>query len=111
MMRWLTFVAVLPVAVLGAQGRTVRGFVSRADSHDPLPFTVVSIAGTNIERFADDSGRFRIDDAPGGTIKVLVRHIGFVPREIEVVGDAPVHAELEHIAVALKPMAVTADRP
>jgi hypothetical protein len=110
MMRWLTFVVLLPTAGLGAQGRTVRGFVSRADSHDPLPYSVVSIVGTSIERFSDDSGHFRIDDAPGGPVKLLVRHIGFVPRQIDVASDAPVRVELDRVAVALSAMRVTADR-
>src|SRR4051812_125752 len=110
MMRWLTFVVLLPVAGLGAQGRTVRGFVSRADSHDPLPYSVVSVAGTSIERFSDDSGRFRIDDVPAGSVKLLVRHVGYLPREVEAAADAPVRVELDRIAVALDAMRVTADR-
>jgi hypothetical protein len=114
MMRWLTSVVLLPIAALGAQQRTVRGIVSRADSNDPLPYSVVSIVGTGVERFSDGSGRFQIDGVPSGPVKLLVRHIGYLPRQIELVGDTTastlVHVALDRIAVALDAMRVTADR-
>ena len=93
----------------GAQGRTVHGVVIRGDSHEPLPYSIVAVIGTSIERFSDDSGRFVLTGLPSGTVTVRVRHIGYAPAEVPVVGDT-LRVELQRIAVSLAGIRIDADR-
>jgi hypothetical protein len=79
-------IAVLCAVVSGAplasaQSGTIAGQVVDKLTGLALPYSSISIVGRPGERFAADSGRFRLTDVPAGSARLRVRHVGYTPLE------------------------------
>jgi len=118
---WTVLAAVLAVlpgsARAGAQqpGATTIVFGSvRNVSGVPIPGADVWLEGTTARVVSNDSGEFRIDNAPNGRQKVMVRHVGFRPGERKVSlspGDTKqVKFSLEGLLEELDAVIVTAQK-
>jgi hypothetical protein len=100
--------------IAGAQSGSLRVIVSGAESRLPLAYS----AGTAADgpgRLTDDSGRVELRDLPSGPLRILVRHVGYLPAErtVMVVGRTitTVDVVLERAAITLDAVRVDADRP
>jgi hypothetical protein len=89
----------------------VRGEV-RASTGERVPYAIVSIVPAGRQRFADDSGAFRIGGIAPGPHRVLVRQIGFSPYDTTVTvppeGDVVLAPHLRRITVQLSEITVSA---
>ena len=89
---------------------SVRGVVRSGG--EPVPYAVVSLVPGHAQRFTDDSGAFVFTGVAPGTYRLMVRQIGFGPRDTTVtkVASAPlaVAVTLERLAVELAEITVTA---
>lgn len=56
----------------------LRGVVARADGGGPIPDAQVTVEEAR-QRFADQTGAFRLDSLPAGTRWVVVRAVGYTP--------------------------------
>lgn len=68
----------------GQGGALLVGRVQRA-SGAPLPDATVVLDGTDVEARTDSVGRFRLDALPAGSGTLVVRAIGYAPRQLAVV--------------------------
>ncbi|MHB1312774.1 MAG: carboxypeptidase-like regulatory domain-containing protein [Gemmatimonadaceae bacterium] len=83
---WWTVLAVVPAVLLGgasaraqdAATTMVFGTVRNA-SGVPISGADVWLEGTTVKAVSNDSGEFRIDHAPNGRQRVMVRRVGFRP--------------------------------
>ena len=66
-----------PVATASLSGR-----VSHAATSQYLNNARVSVKGTNLLTFTDESGTYRLDRVPAGTIVLEVFYTGFEPQQI-----------------------------
>jgi hypothetical protein len=100
--------AQLPTATTGS----VVGFVTIREAGGPLPYSVVSITALARDQFTDDRGVFRLAGLPPGRLRLRVRHVGYVPANVEVVvregAVDTLRVALTHIAVRLTAMHVDA---
>jgi hypothetical protein len=104
--------AVSLVADLQAQAGAITGRVVARGSGEPMPYAIVALPSLNIERFADDSGRFYFGDLRSGSMAVRVRRLGYVPVDTIVrVGDEAISIELERVAMTLAGITVVAHPP
>ncbi len=63
---------------------TISGVVRAAPTNVPLPYAVLAISGTTIERFSGADGRYVLTQVPAGTQTLEVRRIGFVKQTVTV---------------------------
>lgn len=105
------FVAGLPVCAQSPVAIIVFGSV-RNGSGVPIPGADIWIEGSSAKSVSNDSGEFRIDNAPSGRVRVRVRSIGFRPDSKRVTlaaGDTrQVKFELEGMLEELDAVIVTA---
>ena len=89
------------------QGAVVAGQV--VDIHSrPLTGARVSVVGTTTERLTDAAGRFRIDAAPAGDVRLRVLMIGYQPLEQTVrSGETNLRFVLTELAINLDEVVVT----
>ncbi|HEY4306870.1 MAG TPA: carboxypeptidase-like regulatory domain-containing protein [Gemmatimonadaceae bacterium] len=91
---------------------TLVGFVTIKEAAVPLPYSVVSITQPSREQFTDERGVFRIGNLPRGVIRLRVRHVGYVPVDLNLTLTAgatdTVRVALTRIAVRLTTMQVRA---
>jgi len=89
---------------------SVRGVVRSGG--ESVPYAVVSLVPGHAQRFTDDSGTFVFTGVVPGTYRLMVRQIGFKPRDTTVtkVESTPlvVTVNLERLAVQLAAITVTA---
>lgn len=83
---WWTVLAALLAVPLGGAGAWAQAPAStivfgtvRNASGVPIPGADIWLEGTTAKVVSNDSGEFRIDDAPNGRQKVMVRRVGFRP--------------------------------
>jgi hypothetical protein len=92
----------------------ITAIVTAAESGAPLGYSTLSVAARNIERLTDDRGDVTLRSLAPGPFELLVRHLGYAPRRVNVVVRAgasdTVRVALTHIAVSLDAMHVSAKR-
>jgi hypothetical protein len=91
---------------------SIAGDVTAKELSTPLPYSVVSIAAEGREQFTNDRGTFTLAGVRPGVVRLRVRHLGYVPADVDVqvhAGEiATVHVQLVHIAVRLEAVQVRA---
>ena len=119
---WWTVLAVVSAVLPGAASAWAQPPVAttivfgtvRNASGVPIPGADVWLEGTTAKVVSNDSGEFRIDDAPSGRQKVMVRRVGFRPDSRKVSlspGDArQVKFSLEGLLEELDAVIVTAQK-
>ncbi|MGE4568521.1 MAG: TonB-dependent receptor, partial [Bacteroidales bacterium] len=90
----------------------IFGHVLGGQEH--LPFAALSIKGTSIGTFTDETGHYRLVNLPEGEVTLMVSLLGFKPQE-KVVTISPqstveVNFSLEEDALNLEEVVVSADR-
>src|SRR5215475_14418413 len=74
--------------VAGAQANdstgSIVGAVVARDLGIPLPYSVVSVPASGLERFTNDRGEFTLSGLRAGQTQLLVRHIGYSPSTLTV---------------------------
>jgi hypothetical protein len=93
---------------------TIIAIVTAAESGAPLSYSTLSVETRHIERLTSDRGDVALRDLAPGAVELLVRHLGYSPRRVNVVVRAgasdTIRVALTHIAVSLDAMRVTAKR-
>ena len=109
---WLLAALAVSAPAVGAQTGSISGIAVSAEAGSPLGYSVAAVPARHIERFTDDSGRFLLRGLPAGEVRLVVRHIGYVPTELSVTvrdgGTTDVRAVLVHVPVALAAVKVSA---
>ena len=103
--RRLLLFGLLVAAPIEAQTRgRLAGAIIARDSHEPLPYGVVSVPALKIELFADDSGRFTLASLPVGVVQINVRRLGFAPITVlaDIRPDIVNTISIELVRVSLK---------
>ena len=100
-------------AQAGGGSGAVAGSVAVRQSGQPVPGAVVSLEGTSLTAVSNQTGRFRIDSVPPGSVMLVVRAPGFLDAHAGAVqvraGDtAQIDVELEATPNFLERMQVTA---
>ena len=104
----------LALAGQGAAG-AVAGSVAVRQSRQPVPGAVVSLEGTTLTAVVSQTGRFRIDNVPPGSVMLAVRAPGFLDAHVGAVqvraGDtAQVDVELDVTPNFMERVQVTATK-
>jgi hypothetical protein len=93
---------------------TIVAIVTAAESGAPLGYSTLSVAARNIERLTNDRGDVVLRGLTPGAVELLVRHLGYSPRRVNVVvhsgASDTIRVALTHIAVSLDAMHVNARR-
>lgn len=93
---------------------TIIAIVTAEGSGVPLGYSTVSVAARKIERLTNDQGELVVRGLTPGAVELLVRHLGYSPRRVNVVARAgasdTIRVVLTHIAVSLDAMQVNAQR-
>ncbi len=71
-----------------AQGGTIVGQVTDANTRQGIAGTVVQVEGTSLGANTDQDGRYRIGSVPAGRHNVVARRIGYVPARQSVTTTA-----------------------
>ena len=104
----LSFVAL----ALPARAQTFRGSVVSATSGQPLSYSIVALLPGFDQRFTDVTGRFEFRAVQAGRYHLIVRQIGYSPLDTAIVvgpdSMPPVRLALQHLAIELPAMVVTA---
>jgi hypothetical protein len=66
---------------------TLSGTVVSSRDSLPIPYAIVSVPASDLWSTANEKGVFRLNGPIKGTIKLSVRYLGFVTKEIEVNTD------------------------
>lgn len=89
---------------------SIAGVVVSRDAGAPLPYSVVSIPALGRERFTNDRGSFVLAGVPAGSVRLLIRHIGYAPVELSVEARAgrtdTVRIQLTKLAIELNRVTV-----
>ena len=89
----------------------IRGHVLSGGEH--LPYMNVVIRGTTIGTITDESGHFKLEEAPLGKITVIASGIGYKAKEITVTTQkgksTELHFNLEVDALGIEELVVSAD--
>jgi hypothetical protein len=116
-MRLRTLIALIAGAttasLLRAQAPgSIAGVVVTQEGGVSLPYGVVSIPALGRERFTTVTGSFVLDDLPPGEVTLMVRRLGYVPKEMKVAvrsgATDTIRVELARVAVQLAAMRVRA---
>jgi outer membrane receptor protein involved in Fe transport len=81
----------------------IRGTVTRADDGAPLRDVAVGIQSTSLHAVTDAAGHFAIPRAPAGAQLLVVRWIGFQPKEVPVQVVAG-RTQIVDVALAARPI-------
>lgn len=104
---------VLPVLAAQAQQGHLRGIITDASTHAPIPGATVQIEGTSLGTSTDGEGRFLLSNIPAGVRSLRVSSIGYRTRvRTDLVlrpgQGSQIDVELEPDPVALDEQVVTA---
>ncbi len=95
------------------QGVTLHGTVVAAETGEPLAFSIVSLRPGVDAHFTDQAGAFTFGRLSAGTLRLLVRQIGYAPAEttfvVEPEADVSIRIALRRVAVDLPPITVTGE--
>jgi TonB-linked SusC/RagA family outer membrane protein len=95
-------------ATAAAQERPISGTVRDSVNNDPLEYVVVSVVGSRITTVTRPNGTFVIPNAPGGSVTLLFRGIGFRSKELLVGGgESTVEVRLTRDVFRLEEVVVT----
>ena len=70
--------------IVHAQSRQISGTVTRSGSGAPVAEATVSVAGTIMSARSDAQGKFTINNAPAGDVRLTIRAIGFSRKDVMV---------------------------
>jgi hypothetical protein len=91
---------------------TIVGVVVTAEGGVTLPYSVVAIPALGRERFTTVAGSFVLAEIPAGSVVLIARRLGYVPKEMTVTVRAGVtdtlRVELARVAIELAAMHVRA---
>jgi len=113
--------SLVPATLAGAQAAqaggpgAVAGSVAVRQSGQPVPGAVVSLEGTSLTAVSNQTGRFRIDSVPPGSVMLVVRAPGFLDAHAGAVqvraGDtAQIDVELDVTPNFMERVQVTATK-
>ncbi|GMR12241.1 MAG: TonB-dependent receptor [Gemmatimonadota bacterium] len=109
----LGVLVVPPASGQGTSGRVV-GTVAAADDGSPLSGTTVQVVGSSRGGLTDDTGRYRLDNVPLGTISLRFTRLGFstMTQTVTVVagGPAVVNVRMGSGPIALDALHVLLER-
>ena len=102
-------------AQAGGGSGAVAGSVAVRQSGQPVPGAVVSLEGTSLTAVSNQTGRFRIDSVPPGSVMLVVRAPGFLDAHAGAVqvraGDtAQIDVELDVTPNFMERVQVTATK-
>ncbi len=84
---------------------TLTGVLVGRDDEQPVPYGTVSVVGTEVARFTDAEGRFRLVRVPPGTYTLRARQIGYAPKDTTItIGPAQGEMALTVRMVRLPPL-------
>lgn len=114
-MRTFVCAAVLGLISAGsltAQEATVYGTVRTSEAALALSYAVVMIPALRREQFTNDRGAYTLREMPVGPVTLRFRHVGFAPRDTQIVvraGDTlRVDMTLTRLVIKLDAMRITA---
>ena len=76
-------------AAQGGASGAVAGSVAVRQSGQPVPGASVSLEGTSLTAVSNQTGRFRIESVPPGSVMLVVRAPGFLDAHVGAVQVAP----------------------
>ncbi len=105
----------LAQAVQGSAPGAVAGSVAVRQSGQPVPGAVVSLEGTSLTAVSNQTGRFRIESVPPGSVMLVVRAPGYFDAHVGAVqvraGDtAQIDVELDVTPNFMERVQVTATK-
>ncbi len=115
-MRKLIFSIIFSVLYFSAfaQNGTIRGFVYKKESGEPIIFCNVFLKGTTMGSPTDVNGYFSIVKVPAGNYKIMVTYLGFDTFEenINVLAEKILTKkfELSESSIKLEEVEVSAER-
>src|SRR4051812_17228491 len=63
---------------------TISGEVTAKELSAPLPYSVISVPAEGLEQFTNERGTFTLSHVRAGTAHLRIRHLGYVPLEVDV---------------------------
>ena len=102
-------------AAQGGASGAVAGSVAVRQTGQPVPGAIVSLEGTSLTSVSNQTGRFRIDSVPPGSVMLVVRAPGFLDAHVGAVqvraGDtAQIDVELDVTPNFMERVQVTATK-
>jgi len=88
-----------------ADGGTITGKVTNAETREPLPFANVAVMGTKLGAVALDDGAYRITQIPEGVYEISASYVGFAT--VRRTGISIESGKTVTIDLALSPSAVS----
>jgi TonB-linked SusC/RagA family outer membrane protein len=94
-------------AQVQAQERHINGTVTREADRQPISFAQIGVQGGTARAQADAGGRFRLT-VPAGPLTLIIRAIGYQPKNVDVAaGDSVVAISMVEEATKLSEVVVT----
>ncbi|MDQ2891122.1 MAG: SusC/RagA family TonB-linked outer membrane protein [Gemmatimonadota bacterium] len=84
----ISLLGVTSARAQGARSGSVTGQVTEATSRQGIVSASVTVLGTQLGAFTDQSGHYRISSVPAGPHTLIIRRIGYVPSRQSVVVEA-----------------------
>jgi TonB-dependent starch-binding outer membrane protein SusC len=104
---WIALTLSAVAARAQAQERHITGGVVREADHQPISYAQIVVQGGNARTQADAAGKFRIT-APTGAVTLLIRAIGYLPKDVAVSAtDSVVEVGMVEEATKLSEVVVT----
>jgi Carboxypeptidase regulatory-like domain len=101
-------------AVADSSG-VLAGTLIDGDDAQPVPYGTVTLLGTDVARFTDRSGRFRIARLPASAYKLRARQIGYAPVDTTVAvaagSSSTVTIRMHRVPALLRLVRVQGRRP
>lgn len=91
---------------------TVRGVALADEGGERIAYALVELVPGHAPRFSDEAGGFFFASVAPGTYRLIVRQVGYAPKDTElVVGPATpaLRIELRHLPVQVAAFVITAD--
>jgi TonB-dependent starch-binding outer membrane protein SusC len=104
---WIAVAFTAAAAQVQAQERHINGTVVRENDRQPISYAQVVVQGGTARTQADQGGKFRIT-TPAGAVTLMIRAIGFVPKDVPVaVTDSVIVVTMVEEATKLSEVVVT----
>ncbi|SFE80749.1 TonB-linked outer membrane protein, SusC/RagA family [Thermoflexibacter ruber] len=89
-----SLMTILPIALLFAQGRQVKGKITSSEDGLPIPGVNVLVKGTQTGSITDAEGKFAIS-VPSDNAVLVVSYVGFISQEIPVGNQSEINVTLQ----------------
>jgi hypothetical protein len=103
-------VLALPATLLAQETRVVSGVVVDAQSGAPVGDVLVTIQDTDLRAVTDADGRFRVGAVPIGSLRLVLRHVGYgehaQPLVVGASGSLEFRVRISSRAIELSPLVV-----